>query len=290
MPDKYFVIDFGGTSTKALYYEDHEVVNRFNFESEQYECSKHGIRQILDDVKISHDVLSNIIITGGKSMLLQNSVDGTNILRVNEIEAIGAGGLLAAQKSKALVVSMGTGTAIVVAKMDSRKLNKYHAQHVGGLALGGGTILGLGKLLCQVQSFEELDALAVAGKSDNVDLLVEDIVGSGIGIIPGNLTASNFGRVANKKGSYAPSDIAAGLFTMVGQSISRLAIVLAKQHRLDVIVVIGQVSENAYMRQVFQSMQQIFGGQFIFVPEARYKVAEGAFILAGERSLNLAGL
>ena len=284
MKNQFFVIDFGGTSTKAIHYQNRNLFSRHCFESSLYPCSKTGIKKLLIDLKIRREQLTAIVVTGGKSKGLKNSLGGLEIISVNEIEAIGVGGLRAANLRKAVVVSTGTGTAFVVATRDSRSTKKFRIRHVGGLGLGGGTIVGLGKLLCGAKSFDELDKLALQGKSEKVDLVVRDIIGDGIGIIPGDLTAANFARVDKPEAIYSNADIAAGLFTMVGQSTARLAIVLAKQHEIEPIVVIGQVIENEYMQQVYRSMQKIFGGKFVFVADARYRAAEGAFVLALKNS------
>ena len=48
-------------------------------------------------------------------------------------------------------------------------------ERVGGTALGGGTVVGLGKLLLGVESFAELAAMAERGDRRTVDLLVGDV-------------------------------------------------------------------------------------------------------------------
>ena len=60
--------------------------------------------------------------------------------QINEIDSIAFGGAYAAEKDKCIVVSMGTGTAVVL-------FDQGRTEHVGGTAVGGGTMLGLGKLI-----------------------------------------------------------------------------------------------------------------------------------------------
>lgn len=277
MDKNYLVIDFGGTSTKVLQCRGSDIVVRDCLESKHYPTTREGIFQLFSDLNIDKDRISTLVVTGGKSRELQNELNGLHVVVINEIEAIGVGGLLASGVQKSVVVSIGTGTAIVVA---AKERDGYRVQHVGGLALGGGTIMGLGKLLCNIQSFAELDTLAERGESNKVDLTVGDIVGGGIGIIPAELTAVNFGRASRDGTDFSTEDIASALFTMVGQSIARLASVIAGQHAIDAVTVIGQVIENHYMQRVFTQVKDLFGGHFIFVENARYRVAEGAFQLA----------
>ena len=59
---------------------------------------------------------------------------------------------------------IGTGTSVLA-------LGAGHAKRVGGSALGGGTLLGLGRLLLGVDSFDEICALAARGDRRSVDLL-----------------------------------------------------------------------------------------------------------------------
>lgn len=274
------VVDFGGTATKVLLYKGSALVGQACFDSEQHECSAAGLERIMREMDVDRPALSRIVATGGRSAGLPNVLRETPVAAVNEIEAVGAGGLDylgTSADAAALVVSIGTGTAMAVSR---RTESGFDVRHVGGLGLGGGTLMGLGKLVCQVQSFDELNALAVAGRTENIDLLVGDIVGSGIGMVPAELTASNFGKAARGGTGFSNADMAAGLFTLVGQSVARLAIVLARQAAVEQIVVIGQVTENAYMREVFANMQALFGGAFVFASESRYRVAIGAFQIA----------
>jgi len=280
MTPTYLVIDFGGTSTKVLRVAGQQVVSRYCFESRHYPSSEAGIEQLFAELNLSKDDLSALIVTGGKSRQLQHLLNGLQVVVVNELQAIGVGGLLASSEEKSVVVSIGTGTAIVVAQKSSSDPCGFQVQHVGGLAVGGGTIMGLGRLLCNIDTFSELDKLAEKGQSNKVDLTVGDIVGGSIGIIPAELTAVNFGRASRHGEEFSTADIASGLFTMVGQSISRLASVIAQQHGIEPITVIGQVIENHYMQRVFTQVRELFGGTFVFADNARYKVAEGAFELS----------
>lgn len=277
--DRSLVVDFGGSATKMLLYEGAGLERRACFASGMYECSAAGLAQLMRDndlVEVDRPV-SRIVATGGKTGALGPALNNIPVIAVNEIQALGVGGLLCVDSGPVLVVSIGTGTAMAVAAQDA---SGFDVKHVGGLGLGGGTLMGLGRLLCQIETFDELNALAVEGSTEDVDLLVGDIVGSGIGVVPAEQTASNFGKLALNGGPYSKADLAAGLFTLVGQSVGRLAIVLARQADVEHTVVVGQVTENAYMREVFANMQKLFGGSFVFASDSRYRVAMGAFRIA----------
>ena len=56
--------------------------------------------------------------------------------KVDEFHAIGKGGLFLTGLTRAIIVSMGTGTAFIIADQNGEK-------HIGGTGIGGGTLLGL---------------------------------------------------------------------------------------------------------------------------------------------------
>ena len=67
------------------------------------------------------------------------------------------------QEDRALVVSLGTGTAIV-------SVNGDKIDHVSGTGVGGGTLLGLAKHMLGVSTIETLEAMARRGDLQRVDL------------------------------------------------------------------------------------------------------------------------
>ena len=69
--------------------------------------------------------------------------------------------------SRSLIVSIGTGTSIV--------LIDENLKHLGGSALGGGFFMGLIKTLFKMNDFHEAIDLAKKGNRYNVDLKVSDI-------------------------------------------------------------------------------------------------------------------
>ncbi|CAD7937060.1 unnamed protein product [Amoebophrya sp. A25] len=94
-----------------------------------------------------------------------------------------------------LLVNLGSGVSILHVTPDS-------FARVGGTGCGGGTFLGLTRLLCGTTDFADALELAMQGNADNVDTLVQDIYGAAgsanLGL-PGNLTASNFGKVGTQE-------------------------------------------------------------------------------------------
>src|SRR5262249_27987812 len=100
-----------------------------------------------------------VIATGGGATRLARELQGLDVRTVPEFSAWARGApLLAARNGlelpeKYLVAAVGTGTSVLL-------LEPGRARRIGGSALGGGTLMGLAKLLLGVDSFDEVCALA----------------------------------------------------------------------------------------------------------------------------------
>jgi pantothenate kinase len=105
--------------------------------------------------------------------------------------------------------------------------------------MGGGTLIGLSKLLINVDNYNDIMKLAKLGDNRNVDLVVGDIYGgnaSSIGL-DSSVIASSFGKINelahNKRlDSIKKEDIAKSLLSMICFHIGQLSHLLAKQHKI----------------------------------------------------------
>ncbi|MBQ7501641.1 hypothetical protein IJT93_02855 [bacterium] len=174
-----------------------------------------------------------------------------------------------------LLGSVGTGTSIML-------INSFTITRVGGTALGGGTILGLGKLLTRRRDFQEMCALAVKGRRSKVDLLLKDIYAPGQVGISGKATASNFGGWVRKdKELPGEADIMAGIMGMVGENISLIASNLLSLHRLNTVVYAGStLRNNPFLSSVLLSSAKILGHRAIILEHGEFSGAAGAYQLA----------
>ena len=132
---------------------------------------------------------------------------GRPVVKVNEFTAIGVGGTSLAHKDSALVVSLGTGTAIVSVNRATRfahcqrhRRGRRHAAR---------------PRQAHARSFD-IDAARgeAARKGDlrRVDLSVRDIAGGPIGDLPPGTTAANFGKVS---ADATPDDKALAIMNMI---------------------------------------------------------------------------
>lgn len=232
---------------------------------------------------ISLKELSYLAVTGGRHRLLPEEIDGCRVIGVNELTAIGRGGqaiignTARPDEPGVLVVSAGSGTAMVAARGSTYT-------HVTGTAVGGGTMLGLARLLLDTVDPLEIDALASQGKASIVDLNLIDVVTGPIGSLPAEATAVNFGRIGRTAVAATRSDLAAALITMIGQVIGLLAIQAARAQQLEQIVVIGHLTDMPSIRRVLGAVGQYYSTPLLLPENAGYATALGALLYAEEQS------
>lgn len=218
-----------------------------------------------------------LVLSGGGAAVLGAGVSGVPVEIVSEFEAWSLGAaVLAAEEglalpSRYLLVSAGTGTSVLVVDGSS-------AVRVGGTGLGGGTLVGLGRLLASTASFAELAALAARGKRSGVDLLVGDVY-SQDAPIPAHLTAANFGKIASTE----PADLAHALCGLVGENIALVCAGLARLVSAEMVVLGGStVAENPALVEVLTQTLALTGLSACFLHRGAYCGAVGA-LAAGER-------
>lgn len=244
--------------------------------------SVEGIDALLGTVGLQRDAFELMAVTGGHHQILPASIDDLEIVKVGELVAIGRGGqALAAGSSKVtdeplLIISAGSGTAMVAAHGD-----QY--QHVTGTGVGGGTLLGLGRLLLQTNDPEEIDTLAKIGDPNGADLAIGDLVTGPIGSLPADATAVNFGRVARMDGQPSREDLAAALVNMIGQVIATLATNAARAVQVERGVVTGHLTDMESTRLTMAAVGRFFGLPLETCREAGYATVIGALLHAAAR-------
>jgi len=219
-------------------------------------------------------------LTGGGAGELSRRL-GADAVRVNEFAAWGAGAsaLLDAEGRDAphpfLLVSLGTGTSVMLA-------DRLSVSRVGGTALGGGTVMGLGALLLGSASFDEICALAARGERRHVDMLVSDIYRPGEIALTGDLTAANFGKPILRSGAKPkPEDVSAAIMGLVGENVALICAGLAAPHAIRHIVFGGStLRDNPALRDVLRDITSALGREPVFLERGEYAGAVGALQLA----------
>jgi type II pantothenate kinase len=214
--------------------------------------------------------------TGGGAIELGASVAGAPIEHVSEFEAWGRGApLVAAEEGlelprRHLLVSLGTGTSILSVDDDQ-------IMRVGGTALGGGTLVGLGRLLLGTTSFAQVAALAARGDRRRVDLLVGDVYRGSVPAVAADLTASSFAKLASND----PADVAHALTGLVGENVALIAGALARGMEIDAVVYCGStLLGNPALRAIVEEITTRFGHQAVFLERGAFCGAVGAAAVA----------
>jgi type II pantothenate kinase len=189
-------VDFGLTTTDAFAYRSVREAATARVTLQRPGPASEGLlRELINALDVDHRAIASVAVTGGRSRSLPDAIDGIPIFKIAEPEAIGRGGLWLSGLPQALVISCGTGTAMVLA--DERHSAEPSYQHVTGTAVGGGTLLGLSTLLLGEGSADALAALAEAGDPSGVDTTLGEVLGGGVGHLPPEATAVNLGRLVD---------------------------------------------------------------------------------------------
>jgi len=247
-----------------------------------------GVRTILAQGGIDLAALPWLGVTGGRHRLLPERLGDCQVIGVSEVEAIGRGGQAVAahdgerRAQPLLVVSAGSGTAMIQAVGE-----RY--SHFTGTAVGGGTMLGLGRLLLHTVDPTAIDTLAQAGNPNGVDLSLADVITGPIGTLPAAATAVNFGRLAREALTPSPADLAASIVTLVGQTIALIAVNAARAIQTDQVVIIGHLLDMPSMCRVLTGVGAFYGQSFYLPADAGYATALGALLVAAERAQASAG-
>ncbi len=212
-----------------------------------------------------------IAVTGGRSSRACNEYAGIPVKKVSEIKAIGAGGLFLSGKKRVLVASLGTGTCIVSAE-------GMRFRHCAGTGVSGGTLVGLSKRLLKTSDWSEVNSLAARGNLKKVDLLVRDIVGQGIGGLPGNATASNFAKL----GKASKADIALGIINLVAEVNAVTISLSSKACREKNVLLTGKLLAVPLARKRLLVGLKMLGVKAVIPKNYSIATAIGACIVVGE--------
>lgn len=258
-------IDIGGSTTDAVLLDDttHVVSVEAN---DPIAAAAGALGKLISDLNRRLSDVTEIAATGGGARLLGDELLGVPVRKVSEITAIGIGGSTLARKRDALVVSMGTGTAMVSVKGET-------IVHMGGTGVGGGTLLGLSKHLLNVSRLETLEELASRGNLAHIDLTVGDVAGGPVGNLPADATASNFGKLSS---DVTPEDKARALINMIGEVIVVLSITAARAAGLSDIVLTGKLVRVKTFVERVKATRRLFDRQFIIPEYAEFATAIGA--------------
>ncbi len=270
-------IDVGGSTTKIVGFKQaqdgtRELISPLLVRAADPITSIYGaFGKFLSENELAINDIDKVMITGVGASHMTGPIYSLDCEIVPEFTAVGLGGLYLSGLDEAIIVSMGTGTALVHAKKEG---NETKINYLGGTGIGGGTLLGLTKKILGIHTIEHIEDLAQHGDLDKVDLRVKDISKDAEYTgVNANLTASNFGKLSDLA---EPADIARGLANMVAETIAMIAVFAARGRNVKDIVLVGNLTTIKSVSDVFANLDEDFGVNFINPESATFGTVIGA--------------
>ena len=267
-------IDIGGSTTKIVGIRNSEhgrelIAPQFVRATDPLTATYGAFGKFTDENNIKIEQIDKVLMTGVGASHIKRDLYGLPCKSVSEFDSIGTGGLYLSNLKSAIVVSMGTGTAIVHAKADGTM------EYLGGTGVGGGTLVGLSKLLLRAEGIEHIVEYAEGGDLGNVDLRIMDITApDASGTLPGDMTASNFGNVSDVA---SKGDIALGILNIVYETIGMVSVFAAKHCGVKDIVLTGNLTRLEFCKKKFDEFNRLhYGVNFIIPDKAEYATVIGS--------------
>lgn len=257
-------LDIGSSATKVAGYEDEKVLFTHTENGRNMDMDK-LLRQVLKDSGYSVSDVTAVALTGVGAENCYIRRDVVPIEFVPEFEATGEGGTWLAKRSDAVVVSLGTGTSLVLAKN-----GEY--THIGGSGVGSGTVRGLAKRLSGMTDMPEYFALAESGNLRTVDIQIGDLF-SGTETLPLDLTASNLAKCREDS---AEADWAAGVINMVLEVAGSHGALACGGYGIDTVVITGGLSQTAVATECYAKFDRLYKPEFLIPEHSGCATAIGA--------------
>lgn len=222
--------------------------------------------------------IDRVLMTGVGSSFMSKPIYSLDCQKVSEFKSVGLGGLYLSGLDEAIVVSMGTGTALIHAKKTERGTI---TEYLGGTGVGGGTLLGLSKKMIGVDTVEHLEQMCERGDISNVNLRIKDISADKSFQIGEDLTASNFGKLSDIASA---DDVALGIANMVAETIAMLSVFAARSYGIDTVVLTGNLTAIKAITDVFEGLEANFGVKFVIPELSQFATVIGAALCDDENN------
>lgn len=260
-------IDVGGSTTKIIGIDKEGIKNPMLVRATDPITSLFGaFGKYIYDNGIGLDQIEKVMLTGVGSVYVKQRLYGLPTAHTDEFLANGLGAHYATKLRNLIVVSMGTGTSFV-------KVEGDNISHIGGIGIGGGTILGLSRLLLHTQDIQQIEAMALKGNTENVDLKIRDICNAALPGLPLDATASLFGK-ANMNSPM--EDVASGIIHTVLQTIGQSVILAALNSSVKNFVLIGNLAKLPQCEDIFPVLENMYHCHFLIPDDAEFRTALGA--------------
>ena len=261
-------IDVGISTTKIVgINQDGVVVSPIRIKATDPVTSLYGaFGKYLYDNKIRLEDIEHVMITGVGAAYIDSPIYGLPTDKAEEFIADGLGAWYEIGKREMIVVSMGTGTSLV-------QCDEKGIRHIGGIALGGGTLTGLSRIMLKTDDINQVVSLAMGGDLSNIDVRIGDISPNALPGLPKHATASLFG---NARSNASREDIALGIITTVLQTIGSSCILASLNSGIREYVLIGNLTLLPQCKEVFPALEKLYKVRFIIPKYSEFCTAIGA--------------
>ncbi len=269
-------IDIGGTTTKIVGLDQEGgLLSTLRVQAEDPLTSLYGaFGSYLSGSGLSLADVGRVVLTGVGASHVEGDIYGLPTCKVDEFSASGTGALAMSGQQRAVVATMGTGTAFLWAERGKG------VRHLCGSGIGGGTLGGLCRKLVDMERFGQIKKLAEQGDLGKVDLTIQDIARDAAATLDPTLTAANFGNLAEDA---APADLAAGAVNLVLQAIGTMTVLACRCCSCDTVVLTGSVTTLSQVKPNFENFQRLYGIRYLIPERATFATAIGAGLCSLER-------
>ena len=263
-------IDVGGTTTKIVgFQDDGSLIEPIFVKAADPTTSIYGaFGKFTHKNGISLEQIDRVMITGAGNTFIDEPIYGLDCRHVGEFGSVAKGGMYLSGLREAIVVSMGTGTALVHTRPDGT------FSYLGGTGVGGGTLMGLSKKLIDMEDVDNIIECAKDGDLNKIDLRLKDM--SRKEIIPGMpdyFTAANFGKISDLAGK---ADLALGIINMIFETIGMLSMFAARGNGIRDVVLTGNMTTIPQARTIFNALCKMFDMNFMIPDLAQFATVIGA--------------
>lgn len=260
-------IDVGISTTKIVGLREGRVLSPIRITAADQVTSLYGaFGKYLHDNKVELKDVEQVMLTGVGAGYIDESLYGIPTRKVDEFVADGLGARFESGLSKAIVVSMGTGTSFVQCDGDD-------IRHIGGIGIGGGTLMGLSRVMLNTRDPKQIQSLAMRGDIRNINLQIGDISTHPLPGLPMDATASLFSKAQYD----APKeDLALGLIVMVLQTIGSATILAALNSGIKDFVLIGNLTLLPQCKEIYPMLEKMYNVHFHIPKHAEFCTAIGA--------------
>lgn len=213
------------------------------------------LTEFLEESRISMDDVSAIAVTGVGAEKCRFDGLSKKVSLIPEILATGEGGSWLSKCNEAIVVSIGTGTSIVLAKDGV-------FTHIGGSGVGSGTLRGFSKKIFGMNDVRDLFKFAEVGNRLTVDLTIGDLF-SGTDTLPLDLTASNLAKCRDDATEH---DWAKAIVNMVLEVAGSHAALACNGYGVKNIIITGGISQTKMAKDAYDNFSNLYKLNYI-IPE-----------------------